>query len=460
MTDTDTIAREFPHAQGPEKSVLSTLMREPHRIEEATLDRRMFYLPGHAIIYDDIEAERSRWELVSAVERLHQKGLLESVGGPGAISDIYTYAPHPQFFDQHIAILRDRMARRLAIVAAAAISQAAYDCSDEQNYLAALSNPVTAVFDAAAAATAPKDTKALLADFLARYEAKLRGEQPAAGIPTGIHEIDRTLRGLVLQHMGIISARTEGGKSTLATQIAGNLAAAGVASLYLILERTEDSVTERAVIQQAGVHHGAVKDPIAWAELQGHARPDRETLIRIKRAIETIGNGHLHIRKPDNRRLQTIVAEIRRYVRLHKVKVVFLDQIGLVRGERVKGDNGEAELRGISNTLQELAHELGFCLIVMSQVNNEGETKNARAIEEDADWHLSIIQEMDRKKENFRQHLHVLVAKDSHNGKGGTRLPLILCRETLLFYQGEPDLPEAPPKPKGRSAFAQRRFPE
>jgi replicative DNA helicase len=177
-------------------------------------------------------------------------------------------------------------------------------------------------------------------------------------------------------------------------------------------------------------------------------RPTVEEARLIRGAIQKISSSNLHFRKPSNRRLPSICAEIRRYVRKHDVQVVFLDQIGLVRGDRQKGDTGEAELRGISNTLQELAHELDIALVVMSQMNADGDTKGAKAVEEDCDWNLSIIQEMDRSKETFRDHKHILLAKDSHNGNEGTRLPLLLDKETLRFKYGVIEEPET--KRKGR----------
>jgi replicative DNA helicase len=240
----------------------------------------------------------------------------------------------------------------------------------------------------------------------------------------------------------------------MATQIAASLATAGTGVLYLILERTEQSAFQRAVIQTARIHHAAVIDPAGHAAAHGHARPDHATLVKIRDAITRLVAANLHIRKPPNRRLATQCAEIRRHVRLHGVKVVFIDQIGLIRGERQKSDTEEVERRGVSNTLQELAHELGITVIVLSQVTDEIDTKGARAIEEDADWWLHIAQERDKKKPDFGEHLHVLIAKDSHNGKAGERLPLVLDHETLRFGYGVPR--EREEKPRGRGAFGMK----
>lgn len=444
--------REMPFAIGMEKSVLSSLMKGHVRPDESPepIHADLFYLPAHRLLLADILAAGEAWELVSAAERLHAAANLENIGGPGYLSEVYTYAPHGQFFAAHLATLRDRMARRMAIRATRAAAEAAFDCADGGGFLEALAEPITAVFDAAADARPQQGMKQLAKDFIAEFEAKLAGRVPPDGIMTGILEIDRALHGMKPQHMGIISGRPGGGKSTLATQIFANL----TDSLYLILERTEKSAFARAVVQCAGIHHGAALDPKNYAEMQGRKNPENRELIAVRDAVERLASNNLHIVKPSNRRLATVTAEIRRYVRRHGIKVVFLDQIGLVRGERVKGDSGEAEVRGISNAIQELAHELGIHLIVLCQVNADGDTKNARAIEEDADWWLSIIQERDKKASNYGEHQHILVAKDSHHGNAGERLPLILDKDTLRFVHGFPATKEdEKPRPKGRAAF-------
>lgn len=440
----------LPHALGPEKSVLSSLMKHPELLAEHSLDPEIFHIPAHRLLYKRMKG-LAEVELVSFVEGLHAAGLLENVGGPAAVTDIFTYAPNAAHFESHLAMLRDRHARRASIAACEAAVEAANDCDNAEGYLQALGGPVTNVFDIASAAQPPKDTKALAREFLDAFEAKVAGRLMPMGLATGIPEIDRCLRGLHPQHMGVISARSGGGKSTMATQMAAALATGGTGVLYLILERTEQSAFQRSVIQTARIHHGAVADPAGYAAAQGNARPDHATLLSIRTAITALVEANLHIRKPTNRRLSTQCAEIRRYVRLHGVKVVFIDQIGLIRGERQRSDAEEVERRGVSNTLQELSHELGITMVVLSQVTDEIDTKGARAIEEDADWWLHIAQERDKKKPNFGEHLHVLIAKDSHHGMAGERLPLVLDHETLRFVYGYPR--EKEEAVRGRGAF-------
>ena len=434
--------RVLPHSIGVEKAVISVAMKFPDEFEEhaAEVERDWFYLPAHQILFDEVKSSPSI-DLTLIPQRLHDKRLLDHVGGSAGIVDVYTYAPAPSHLKRHVAELRDKHARRLAIYAAHAAIEEAYDCSeggDSPNYLQALQEPISRVFDVATGSKPPKDIKALARAFLERFESLVSGDTLPMGIPFGINQIDAMLPGMHRQHYGIISGRSGSGKSTLACEIMVNVTTGGSNALYLILERTEESAFAKAVIQTARIHHEAVTKPREFAE----GNPTKETLIRVRNAISTLISAGIHIRKPDNRRLSTILAEIRRYVRVHGVQVIFIDQIGLIRGHRERGDSEEVEKRATSNRLQELAHELGICIVVLCQESVDGETKGARAIEEDADWWLAIVQERDKKKENFGEHQHILIAKDSHNGKGGERLPLILDKETLRFVYGIPNRKE------------------
>jgi len=429
-------ARTLPHAEGSEKFVLSSFFKNSDLLDDFPLDPEIFYFPAHRTIYRQMLAHRPL-ELTLFVQGLHDRGLLDDVGGPEAVYELYTYSVGPHF-KSHLGRIRNRHARRMAIAAAVQASEAAFDCSegdDSENYLEALGGPFSAVFDYAAGNAVEQDTKALAREFLDKFERRLAGELTPMGLPFGIHEIDSVLPGLHGGHMGIISGPPGGGKSTLATQIAGNLADEGIATLYLPYERGALSVYSRTIIQRAGVEHRKVSDP------KSHA-PNNYDLRKIRDAVQS-STGTLHFPAPKTRKAAGCYATIRRYHRLHGIKVAIVDQIGLLRGDRRQGANAEEELRLISNGFQELAHELGITVIVLCQVTAEGETKSARAIEEDADWWLSIIVERDKKKDNFGEHQHILVAKDSHNGKGGERIPLILDRDTLRFTYGVPEKPRA-----------------
>ena len=430
--------QELPHAAMAEKAVLSVLMKYDDRRDENPLNPEIFHIPAHRAIYRQMTAAGDSLELVTFIEGLNKRGLLDTIGGLAEVTGIYTYAANDAHFDRQLAEIHDCHCRRMTIAAAGMASEAAFDRSGDdgaKSYLDALSGPITAIFDYAAGAEPEADPKSMAREFLAKFEARLNGAETPMGIPTGIPEVDAALKGLHPGQMGVISGFPNGGKSTLGTQIAASLALDGVPVLYLAYERGAASVFQRSMIQAARVRADVVNDPKSNP-------PNQYDLRGIRDAVQK-ATPCLHVRTPKSRRSTACLAEIRRYARKHGVKVVFLDQIGLLRGDRAKGASAEEELRLISNSIQEIAGELGVVVIALCQTNADGNTKGARAIEEDADWWLSIIQERDKDRENFGEHQHILIAKDSHNGKSGERLELVLDRETLRFVAGRPEKPKA-----------------
>ena len=200
-----------------ERSVLSCLMKSADLLEEVPLEPEIFHLPAHREIYRVLRETRDG-DLVRIVSKLQERGLLENIGGPSAVTEVYTYAPGERYFARHLEILRDRHARRRAVAACQAAIEKAQDCSGEEgdaDFLDALAGPISAVFDTMTAAEAPADTKALAREFLDAYERRVAGVEEPGGLPTGIAEVDRHLHGLQPRQMGIISARSGGGKSTL-----------------------------------------------------------------------------------------------------------------------------------------------------------------------------------------------------------------------------------------------------
>ena len=114
--------RAMPHALGPEKSVLSSMLKDPEQwigiaLEEG-LTRDHFYLPAHGLLFEtlrDLNAKGKEIELVSLVALLHDRGLLDSIGGPAAITDIFTYAPNAAHFHNHVTLVKDKHVLRSII---------------------------------------------------------------------------------------------------------------------------------------------------------------------------------------------------------------------------------------------------------------------------------------------------------------------------------------------------------
>ena len=111
--------------------------------------------------------------------------------------------------------------------------------------------------------------------------------------------------------------------------------------------------------------------------------------------------------------VDTIAAEAERLRDAGGIDLVVVDYIQLVRGNRARGESREEEIARVSGALKQLAKQLACPVLSATQLNEEGKTRESRAIAHDADA-LLIIEEDG-----------VRVAK-MRNGERGQLLPLIL----------------------------------
>lgn len=426
-----------------EQSVLSVLLNHPEKLHEChSLSAEHFYDPGHSAAFTLISSmirerdQKQGFDLSGFITSLANSGQIDKLGGASKVYGLFGAEPTAAHFVQHLGQLNEFLARRLAIQAAIQLSEAAFGDSDPQAMLDAASGPVTAIFEAITESSPPKSTKALLKASLDRYLDRMRGKVSARGIETGIEEIDSTLFGLFPGRVFCIGAFPSGGKSVIGSQILVNVALNGVPCSYHPLEMSEDDLIDRAIIQASRVPAGAWTDPTGYAQLHEKEHPTKLLKDHMNAGVQKLIDSLFFIRKPANKKLMTVISSVRKIHREHGVKVVAIDFIQQIRVPESRG-NKEQAMEEISHSIQELAEELQIAIILLSQLNSEGDTKHGRVIEEDADAFLQIVQDMDKKSDTFRQHRHILIIKDRHYGNSGRKLPLIFDKDKIKFVHGE-----------------------
>lgn len=432
---------EFPHSVQAEKAVLSVIMQYPEKLSEiADISEDFFHLPRNRDLFkcfSEMIAANKPIEVIAINQELLDTGRSNSTGGISYLAEIMTYQPTDSHFDHHVSIIREKYACRLAIKAATEMNEVAFSSPSQSELMEVTGKPIQAVLDALTASKRQPNARQLGAEWWDSYQGLLAGTKRPSGWLTGITEFDDAFGGMQAGHMGIISARSSGGKSTLATQLMCGLSESNISCVYLPLEGTIKAAYTRCMIQLSKLQAIALTSPLEYAELNCRSTISKLEKDYVVKALKRLTAGCFHFNAPSNRNINTIIACIRKAHRLYDIKVAFVDYVQLIKGE--KGFSKEQEMMGISNALQELAANLGISLVVMSQENSEGETKHARAIEEDSDWTISIVQDQDKKSETYKEHQHILVTKDRHNGKSGYKMPLVLDRSYVRFVKKEFD---------------------
>jgi replicative DNA helicase len=432
------IPKAYPHALGVEKSVLSILLQYPETLSDAPmLISEHFHMPGHRVIFEliqELAAAGKTTELVSFVQTLLDRGKLDSVGGPAAVSDIYTHQPSTGSFQAHISILTEKLARRMTIAAAHEMERVAYEGEDPAEILEATSAPISAVHDMLTATRPARSTKAVLSACIERFRLLCTGAADPMGIETSLVEINRRFRGLHESQTIVVSAYPGGGKTTLAGQLAADAAMAGRNTMVCSLEMPAADFMNRMLAYVARCPLDALTEPLEYAmNRYGAQGPTKDMLRAIEGASTKIKDSPLFIEDMAGVNVHQVVACIRRAHRKSHLKVVIVDFIQrLAATPEMRRESREQQLSHAANHLADVAKELGFCLILCSQLNKEGAAKGAEAINEAADLHLQIIQDRTGPAPTF-VHVGIAVLKDRHHGHDGEMLPIILEGPMVRF---------------------------
>ncbi|WP_035610907.1 DnaB-like helicase C-terminal domain-containing protein [Haloferula sp. BvORR071] len=421
-----------------EKAVLSVLLREWERIDGAPdLKVDHFHLPGHRLLFGFLQEQARKGivqDLTSLVEILHSAGQLEAIGGPAAVMEIYTYAPTGAYFGGHLAILRDKLARRQALAVAGEIERLVVEAETAQEIIEATSAPITEIHDTLAASRPAPTTRSVLEACINRFESLVKGDASPMGIKTSLPIFNNMFGGLHGKQAIVISAYPSDGKTTLAGQLAMDAALEEAGTLICSLEMPAEAMMNRLLAYVARLPGDAITDPLRYAREHFSAcHPTKETLGRIGQAAKRIAGLPFAVEDMTGANVYQLAATIRRHHRRFPLRVVAVDFAQRIRPvPELRRESREQQLAHASNHLADLCKELGFTLLLPSQLNKEGAAKHAEAINEDADLHLRIKTEV-KDGGVQREHVGLAVIKDRHHGHNGTILPVVFDAPMLRF---------------------------
>lgn len=436
---TDSTA-PFPHSPIAEKAVVAAIYNNPSLIAEVpSLSENHFHLPGPKVLFQALShfiATGKPMDYKCLVEYLLQKDLLQRIGGPAEIARLFEEADIDRFLF-HVGTLNDKLARRMAIAAAERIHEAAYQAESATELLEATSGPITAIHDTLLAMKPAESMRQVLGEVVKDLHAKMAGEKQSMGIQTHIPCIDHKLLGLHKGRTVIVSGYPSGGKSVLGGQFCAEAFKQDKRTLFVSLEMSKADLTKRLIAYCAGLKGMAITDPVEYAQREevGRRTLNQVELGRIARASKIIAEAPFDIERLSGANEQTIAAVIRKHHRSEPLDVVCVDYAQRIRpSSDTKGQSREQQLSHASKVLADLAGELGFCLILLSQLNKEGAAKYAEALNEDCDLHLQIVQKPDTK-----EHLGLAVPKDRHHGMCGAMLPVVLDEDFVKFVEITPE---------------------
>ncbi|MCP5087532.1 MAG: replicative DNA helicase [Rhodobacteraceae bacterium] len=221
-----------------------------------------------------------------------------------------------------------------------------------------------------------------------------------AGTSTGLKDMDKKLGGLHRSDLLILAGRPSMGKTSLATNIAYNIAKAhkkgalpdggegtvngGVVGFYS-LEMSSEQLAARILSEAARVP----SDQIRRGDLT------EEEFRRFVEAAKQLENCPLYIDDTAALPISQLAARARRLKRTHGLDVLIVDYLQLVRPASAK-DNRVNEVSEITQGLKAIAKELDIPVVALSQLSRQVENRDDKrpqlsdlresgSIEQDAD---------------------------------------------------------------------------
>lgn len=214
--------------------------------------------------------------------------------------------------------------------------------------------------------------KELVNQAICRIETKCLSDGAITGLTTGLLDLDKLTDGLHRAEMVVVAALPSRGKTALAVNIAVLNALRGVSVGILSAEMRPVQLVVRSICSESrtNFHRVSVHD-----------------VPKMTLASTAISKAPLFIEQASGFTIGQVRAVGRRLKQKHDIQLLVIDYQQRLTG---MGDNTEQRTASISAGVKDLCMELDIPIILLSQVNEAGQTKHARATTEDCDslWKL------------------------------------------------------------------------
>jgi replicative DNA helicase len=417
-----------PQNLDAEQSVLGAMMLSPEAVADVVelIEPDDFYRSAHGRIYGALRSLFAHGEpidVITAVDALRREHVLDEVGGALYIRDLVEQTPTPAGAAHYAKIVADAALRRRLIAAAADIMDLAYRAGDEADTVA--DHAEQRIYDVAR--REDRDDTAILRDLLDQAMADLESiqnrESAYTGIATGFHDLDNITSGLQPGNLVVIAARPGVGKSSLAINVARNVAVGGHPVAVFSLEMSRFEIGMRLLCAEAKV---------PWDRIR-NKRVGPSDWTGVVAAAEILHDAPLHIVDAGNVNIVDIRAKARRMRSGRQgLSMIIVDYLQLMTSPQARRpDNRQQEVAEISRQLKLLAKELQIPVLALSQLNRNPEARadkrpqlsdlrESGAIEQDSDVVMFIHRDdIDPEK---KRDAELIIAKHRNGPTGSVRL--------------------------------------
>ena len=438
---TDLEAKTPPHNIEAEQAVLGAILMDWTAMAEVVskLSTDRFYSLQNQLVYDaliKLYAKGVRGDTLSLVDELTVEGKLEQAGGAGYIASLTEMVPSAANIEHYSDIVLDCATRRELIKIAGELktmafergqqdSKALLDTAEQKIFSLSQKNETTRIYY----------IKDIVIKDIEIIDARYKNKTEFTGIPSGFSKLDMMTSGFQKSELIIIGARPSIGKTALALSMMQHIALERqIECGFFSLEMPYESIGMRLLSMSSHVDMGRMRSGML----------QKQDFTKIQDAAGRWYSAPLYTVDTPNMRLLDLRAMARRMVANHKVKIIFIDYIGLITTENPNAAVFE-QVSEISKSLKALARELEIPIVALCQVSRDAEghepnlaqLRGSGSVEQDADVVMFIDRERKRDEQAAVQEAKIILAKQRNGPTGDIEIMFVPSYSTFANKKDE-----------------------
>lgn len=425
-----------------EKSLLGAIMISENAITEAlgTVRPNDFYEKRHQTIYSamlNLYDQHKPIDLLTLTAELRSLKKLKEIGGAPYLTELSNFVPAAAHAKAYAEIIEKASTRRRLIEAGTKIANKAYE--EDANVGELVGEAEKQLFEVSDKVVKSDYTPMaeLLADAFDRLEELHKNKGSLRGLKTGFRDLDKKTAGFQQGDLIIIGARPAMGKTTLAQNLAYNIASINKRGvLFFSMEMAANEIVDRMISDVSGVDN--------WKMRTGNTTD--EEFQRIGDALAEMDEIPIYIDDTSSMTIMELRNKARRAAHDHDIGIIILDYLTLLQGsDRYRGQRVQ-EVTEISRGLKVLARELKIPVVALAQLSRNvtgredprpvlSDLRESGSIEQDADLVMFLHRpDYYRQNDENYEETHItelLIQKHRHGAIG--KIELYFHPELLRF---------------------------
>ena len=420
-----------PHSVEAEQSLLGGLLIDNEALDEISdvITSVDFYRHDHRLIFQHImkvvEAKQPA-DIVTVGESLEKNAELATVGGLAYLGLLSENTPTSANIRGYATIVRERSIMRSLVQVGSDIAESAYlpQGRDAQQLLDESEAKIFKIAESGKRENIGfEDIQHLLPDVIKDVEKRMENGSDVTGVASGFTDLDKMTSGLQPGDLIIIAGRPSMGKTSLALNIAENVAIEKKLPVAVFsMEMASNQLTTRLIGSVGKVDQHKMRT----------GQLDDDDWDKLTDALGELNEAPIHIDEGSALNSFEVRARARRLQRqAGQLGLIVVDYIQLMAapGGR-QSENRATEISEISRSLKALAKELNVPVVALSQLNRSleqrpdkrpvmSDLRESGAIEQDADVILFIYRDEVYNPESADKGLAEIIVAKQRNGPIG-----------------------------------------